>query len=35
MLNPVFIYTLNIWFVNTFCRYTVKWLNSSISNNLA
>ena len=22
MWNPVFIYILNIWFVNTFCRYT-------------
>ena len=26
---------LNIWFVNTFCRYTVKWSNSFISKNLA
>ena len=24
---------LNIWFVKTFCRYKVKWTNSSISNN--
>ncbi len=22
MPNPVFTYTLNIWFVNTCCRYT-------------
>ena len=26
--NPIFTYILNIWFVNT-----VKWSNSSISNN--
>ena len=24
----------NLWFVNTFCRYTIKWSNSSGSNNL-
>ena len=33
MPNPVITNILNIWFVNTFCRYTVKWSNSSISNN--
>ena len=22
MPNPVFAYVLNVWFVNTFCRYT-------------
>ena len=32
MPNPVFTYILNKWFANTFCRYTVKWSNSSISN---
>ena len=33
MPNPVFTYILDISFVNTFCRYTVKWSNSSICNN--
>ena len=34
MPNPVFTFISNIWFINTFCRYThlVKWSNSSISN---
>ena len=33
MPNPVLTYILDIWFVNTFGRYTVKWSNSSIANN--
>ena len=32
MPNPVFTYILNICFVKTFCRYTIKGSNSSLSN---
>ena len=35
MPNPIFTYILNIGFINTFCRYTVKWSKISISSNLA
>ena len=28
----LFLHTYKGWFVNTFCRYTVKWSKSSISN---
>ena len=33
MPNSVFTYVLNIWFVNTFCRYTESSHKITLSNN--